>query len=265
MTEVKIVSWNVNSIKMRLINVLNWLQKNPCDVVLLQEIKTIDEKFPFSEFEDLGYNIKVVGQKSYNGVCILSRHPMTIEQTKLPGSDHDEQARYLEALIEPKNYSPFRVASLYAPNGNPVHSEKFPYKITWMDRLIVHAKTLLSYEEILVLAGDYNIIPDDCDVYDPVAWADDALFCKESKNKFYELCHLGLTDALRLFHQTGIHYSFWDYTGGHWQKNEGLRIDHMLLSPLATDRVTSCFIDKEPRGWDKPSDHAPIWCTLNLA
>ncbi|MDO8287678.1 MAG: exodeoxyribonuclease III [Parvibaculum sp.] len=260
---MKIASFNVNSLKARLENLKTWLKDADPDVVCLQETKSTDDTFPRSELEDLGYNLAIHGQKTYNGVAILSKFPLEDVRIGLPGDDGDEQARYIEAVI-PAGGTVVRVASIYLPNGNPLGTDKFTYKLKWMDRLREHTQTLLTYEEALVLAGDYNIIPKDEDCYDPVAWADDALFHPEAKASFRSLCNLGFTDAFRAFHQGGNRYTFWDYQAGRWQKGQGIRIDHLLLSPQAADRLVACDIDEEPRGREKPSDHTPIWCELKF-
>ncbi|MFP6730718.1 MAG: exodeoxyribonuclease III [Alphaproteobacteria bacterium] len=257
---MKIATWNVNSIKARLPRVLEWLAEAAPDVALLQETKTVDESFPALEIEDLGYNIAVSGQKSYNGVAILSKRPIDDLITRLPGDDDDEQARYIEAVI-----GDVRVASIYLPNGNPVDGPKLPYKLAWMDRLYEHAKSLLAYEESLVLGGDYNIVPTDADVYDPAAWAGDALCLPKARARFRAILHLGYTEAYRALHAAPGAYSFWDYQKGRFQRDEGLRIDHLLLSPQAADRLVACDIDKAPRFLEKPSDHTPVWCELKQA
>lgn len=254
---MKIATWNVNSVKARLPRVLEWLSAAAPDVVLLQETKTLDENFPAIEIEDLGYNLAVHGQKTYNGVAILSKFPIEDVECGLPGDDADEQARYIEAVT-----GGVRVASIYLPNGNPTPGEKFDYKLAWMDRLFAHARGLLEWEESLVLGGDYNVCPTDIDVYDPESWADDALCRPESRTKFRSLVNLGFTDALREYH-SGPEFSFWDYQAGAWQKGFGLRIDHLLLSPQAADRLTGAEVDRTPRGKEKPSDHTPVWCELD--
>ncbi|MGB8602074.1 MAG: exodeoxyribonuclease III [Rhizomicrobium sp.] len=258
---MKIATWNVNSVKARLAPLTDWLRAAAPDVVCLQEIKSTDETFPREAFEDLGYNCLIHGQKTYNGVAILSKRPPEDVQRGLPGDDADEQARYIEALI-PGDSGMVRVAALYAPNGNPVESEKFPYKLSWMQRLQRHAKALLALEEPLVLAGDYNIIPEEKDCFDPAAWVGDALFRPESRASLYRLRNLGLADAFRARNPAAGQYSFWDYQAGSWQKNNGIRIDFLLLSPQAQDRLSTCEIDKAVRGGDKPSDHVPVWCEL---
>lgn len=256
---MKIATWNVNSINARIPRVTEWLSQASPDVALLQELKCVDEKFPRTEIEDLGYNIVTHGQKSYNGVAILSKHPVEDVMIGLPGDDSDEQARYIEATI-----NTVRVASIYLPNGNPYPGEKFDYKIGWMDRLIERAKYLLTLEEDFVLAGDYNVCPKDEDCYDIVRFANDALVQPESRDRFYTLLNLGLTDAFRAFTPSGRNYTYWDYQAGAWQKDNGVRIDHLLLSPTAADKVIKCEIDRTPRGKERPSDHTPIWCELSL-
>ncbi len=261
---MKIATWNVNSIRARLPRVLEWLDGARPDVALLQEIKTADEGFPRLEIEELGYNIAVAGQKTYNGVAILSKFPIEDVTAALPGDPGDEQARYLEAVTGSDGLL-IRVASIYLPNGNPVDSEKFPYKLRWMERLHDHARGLLDFDEAFVLGGDYNIAPADGDVYDPDGWADDALCRPESRARFRAILHLGLTEAYRALHGEAGAYSFWDYQSGRWQRDQGLRIDHLLLSPQAADRLEACDIDRRPRGKPKASDHTPVWCTLRPA
>nr|WP_241004004.1 exodeoxyribonuclease III [Magnetospirillum aberrantis] len=257
---VRIATFNVNSVRARLPNLLEWLGSAAPDVVLLQEIKCQDEQFPALELEAAGYHVAVHGQKSYNGVAILSRAAIEDVRRGLPGaeSEGDEQARYIEATI-----GGIRVASLYLPNGNPAPGEKFDYKLRWMRRLIDHARTLLATQTPFVLGGDYNVCPTDADVYDPVNWQNDALCRPESRALFRELCHLGLTEAFRALHPEPGRYTFWDYQGGAWQRGQGLRIDHLLLSPQAADRLVACDIDKEPRSREKASDHTPIWVELS--
>ena len=250
---MKIATWNVNSAKARLPVVTDWLRAVSPDVALLQEIKCETDAFPRAVFEDLGYNVVAVGQKAYNGVALLSKQPAENLLTRLPGGPEDEQARYVEATV-----AGVRVACLYLPNGNPVGTEKYDYKLRWMDRLIAHARTVLATEVPFVLGGDYNIIPEPRDVYDPVGWQSDALFRPESRRKFRELVNLGLTDAYRALHDDAKAYTFWDYQAGSWPRDLGLRIDHFLLSPQAADRLVDCTIDRRPRGAEKASDHTPV-------
>lgn len=255
---VRIATWNVNSIRTRLPNVLEWLSSAQPDVLLLQEIKCQDEQFPVLEFESMGYRAAVHGQKSYNGVAILSKLPMDDVVRGLPENDGDDQSRYIEATI-----AGIRIGSLYLPNGNPAPGDKFDYKLRWMRRLIVHAQALLATGQPFVLAGDYNICPTDDDVYDPANWQQDALCRPESRALYRQLCHLGLTEAFHALHPEPHRYTFWDYQAGAWQRDLGLRIDHLLLSPQAADRLVACDIDKAPRGGDKASDHTPIWVELS--
>jgi len=256
----RIATWNVNSVRARLPRVLEWLKEASPDVVLLQETKTVDDNFPRLEIEDLGYNIALHGQKNFNGVAILSKSPLDDVSRGLPGDDGDEQARYIEAFT-----AGVRVASIYLPNGNPAPGDKFDYKLAWLDRLYDHMQAVLRYEEATVFGGDYNVCPTDIDVYDPVGWAADALCRPESRARFRALLHLGLTDAFRALHPEPHRYTFWDYQGRAWQNDNGLRIDHLLLSPQAADRLRGCDVDKDPRAKEKASDHTPVWCELEAA
>jgi exodeoxyribonuclease-3 len=253
-----IATWNINSIKARIEQAVAWLKEASPDVVCLQEIKCEDAGFPTATFEDLGYNAAVHGQKTYNGVALLSKRPLSDIRRGLPAGDGDQQSRYLEAVVE-GDEGPVRIASIYLPNGNPPDTEKYPYKLAWMDRLIAHARELLALEEPLVLAGDFNVIPKAIDARTPQAWVSDALFLPQSRARFRELEWLGLTDAVRLHHpdQPGL-YSFWDYQAGAWQKDNGIRIDHHLLSPQAADRLAGVRIDRHVRAWERPSDHVPV-------
>jgi exodeoxyribonuclease III len=256
---MKIATFNVNSIKARLPRVLEWLDVFAPDIALLQEIKTVPEDFPAMEIEERGYNIAAHGQKSYNGVAILAKSPIDDVTMGLPGDDTDEQARYIEATI-----SSLRVASIYLPNGNPVDTEKFTYKLDWMDRLARHIdETLLPSEQPFVLGGDYNVVPNDDDVYDPAGWANDALCRPESRQRFRKILNMGLTESWRALHAEIGAYSFWDYQAGRWPRNEGVRIDHLLLSPAVADRLIACEIDREPRKGERPSDHTPVWCEIS--
>lgn len=257
---MKIATWNVNSAKARLPLITDWLRTASPDVVLFQEIKCETAAFPTAAFEELGYHVNAVGQKAYNGVALLSKAPAEDVLTRLPGEPEDEQARYVEATV-----AGVRIASLYLPNGNPVPGEKFAYKLRWMDRLYDHASTLLAQEIPVVLGGDYNIIPEARDVYSPQAFAGDALFRPESKAKFRALLNLGLTEAYRALHDDDRAYTFWDYQAGSWPRDNGLRIDHFLLSPQAADRLAGCTIDRGPRGLEKASDHTPVILDLRDA
>jgi len=260
---MQIATWNINGVKARIDTALDWLKEARPDVACFQEIKSVDEAFPKSVFEDLGYNVATHGQKGFNGVAILSRTPMEDVEARLPGDDNDEQARYLEAVIT-GDRGIVRVGCLYLPNGNPVDSDKYPYKLGWMDRLIAHARERLGLEEPFVLAGDYNIIPEPRDAARPQDWVNDALFLQTSREKFRELAALGFTDALRAMDASDGVYTFWDYQAGAWQKNNGIRIDHLMLSPQATDRLRAVRVDKHVRGWEKPSDHVPVVIDLDV-
>jgi exodeoxyribonuclease III len=251
---MRIATWNVNSIKARMPVATDWLKSAKPDVVLLQEIKCETDAFPRFEFEALGYKVASAGQKAYNGVAILSHHPIDVILDHLPGDDNDPQARYIEATIEG-----VRVASVYLPNGNPIDTEKFAYKLAWIKRLHAHAQKLLAEEIPFAFGGDFNVIPSAEDVHDPKGWEKDALYHPKTRAAYRELMSLGLTDAFRAFHPHQKHaYTYWDYSAGAWQMDKGLRIDHILLSPEATDRLASCFIDRTPRGQEKASDHTPV-------
>lgn len=256
---MRVATWNVNSVNARLPVVLEWLERARPDVVLLQETKCPDAAFPRQPIEDLGYHVAAHGQKSYNGVAILSRELPDEVVAGLPGDPSDDQARYLEAVL-----GGVRVASIYLPNGNPPGTDRFAYKLAWMERLRARAEALLAEREAVVLGGDYNVIPEPVDCHDPKAWAGDALFQPESRRAFRALLHLGLTDAFRALHPDAARaYSFWDYQRGSFQLDHGVRIDHLLLSPLAADRLAACAIDKDPRRRPKASDHTPVVVTLD--
>lgn len=260
---MKIASWNINSINARLPLLLDWLKAASPDVLLLQELKCEDDKFPHFEITAAGYHAAAVGQKSYNGVAILSKDEPRDVVRGLPGDEADAQARYIEATV-----GPVRIASLYLPNGNPTEgglSDKYRYKLGWMSRLYTHTQTLWAREAPVVLGGDYNVIPTEDDVYDPHGWAEDALYRLETRQQFRRLLNAGWMDAFRALHPDDkAAFTFWDYQAGAWPKNEGLRIDHLLLSPEAADKLKACGIDKAPRARDKASDHTPIWCELAL-
>lgn len=260
---MRIATWNVNSIKQRLDNATAWLDACKPDIVCLQETKCVDDAFPREPFESLGYNVAIHGQKSFNGVAILSRCPFDDVTVGLPGDPGDEQARFLEAVVSTKD-GVVRIASIYLPNGNPPDTEKYPYKIKWMERLIAFANARLALEEPLILAGDYNVIPAPADARHPAAWEGDALFLPATRGRFRTLLNLGLTDAVRAGSDSDQLYTFWDYQAGAWQKNNGIRIDHVLLSPQATDRLVGVTIDRHVRAWEKPSDHVPVVVDLAI-
>ncbi|TAL32124.1 exodeoxyribonuclease III [Phenylobacterium sp.] len=259
---MRIATWNVNSVNARLETVVRWFEEANPDVACLQEIKCIDEKFPTEAFERLGYNVAVHGQKTYNGVALLSKTPLEDVRRGLPGDDGDEQARYVEAVVS--GPEPVRVASIYLPNGNPVSTEKFGYKLAWMERLSAHARDLLVLEEPFCLMGDYNVIPEPRDAAHPENWTDDALFQPQTRGAFRALKNLGLTEAYLQADGAPGAFTFWDYQAGAWQRNNGIRIDHALLSPQAADKLTGVAIHKHVRGWDKPSDHVPLMVELDL-
>lgn len=255
-----IATFNVNSIRQRLEHLTRWLGERQPDIVCLQELKCQDEAFPRAEIEALGYNVATHGQKTFNGVAILSKFSMDVESRGIPGFE-DEQARYLEAVVSLPGEA-IRVCGVYFPNGNPAPGPKYDYKLAFMAALTEHARGLLALEEKLVIAGDYNIIPEARDAKFPEAWAADALALPESRAAFHRLLNLGFTEALRATTDAAGLYSFWDYQAGAWQRNNGIRIDHLLLSPRAADTLVEVGIDKDMRAEEKPSDHVPVWCRL---
>jgi exodeoxyribonuclease-3 len=260
---MKIASFNINGIKARAAALPEWLDEAQPDVVVLQEIKSVDEAFPRDMLEERGYNVETHGQKSFNGVAILSKLPLEDVTRGLPGDDEDDQARWIEATVVGDDMA-LRVCGLYLPNGNPVPGPKYDYKLAWMSRLQARAEALLAEETPFLLAGDYNIIPQAEDAAKPDSWREDALFRPESRAAWRRLVNLGLTDAFRARTQGPGHYSFWDYQAGAWNRNNGIRIDHFLLSPIVADRLRDCQIDRDVRGRDKPSDHVPIWVELEI-
>lgn len=248
---MKIVSWNVNSINARLEHVKRYLGENQPDVLMVQELKGLE--FPADDFKALGYETAAVSQKAYNGVAVFSKTPLKVILEKLPGDETDAQARYIEFET-----GGLRLINIYAPNGNPVDTDKFPYKLSWFKRLYIRLKELRGNNIPFAIGGDFNIIPEDQDCHDPKAWVNDALFQPESKAAYRALINLGLYDAFKLFNTKLEQYTFWDYQAGAWPKNNGIRIDHFLLSPEIADKIETCRINKSPRAWDKPSDHTPI-------
>lgn len=255
---MRIATFNVNGIAARLPRLIEWLAETKPDVACLQEVKCIDERFPAADIEAAGYQVLVHGMKSFNGVAILSREPATEVLRGLPGDDGDEQARYLEADV-----NGVRIATIYLPNGNPQPGPKFEYKLAWMKRLQARAAALLATEKPALLAGDFNVIPEDRDVFSVVAMANDALLQPESRAAFRTIQNQGWTDALRAVHPGDDHlYTFWDYQAGCWARNAGLRIDHLLLCPRIADRLRNAGVDRDTRGREKASDHAPVWIEL---
>ncbi|SDE17844.1 exodeoxyribonuclease III [Limimaricola pyoseonensis] len=259
---MKLATFNINGVKARIGALSAWLEEEKPDVALLQEIKSVDEGFPREHFEDMGYTVETHGQKGFNGVAILSRLPLEDVTRGLPGDESDEQARYIEATVI-GDARAVRVGCLYLPNGNPAPGPKFDYKLAWMQRLEARARELLEAEEPALLAGDYNVIPQAEDAARPEAWVDDALFRPESRAAFRRICNLGYTEAFRARQPGPGHYSFWDYQANSWERNNGIRIDHVLLTPQAADLMRDCWIDREQRGREKPSDHVPVWVELD--
>ena len=257
---MKLATFNINGIKARAEALPAWLAQAAPDVVCLQEIKTVDEGFPREVFEELGYRVETHGQKGFNGVAILSKLPLSDVRRGLPGDDGDAQARWIEAVVEEAR--PVRVCGLYLPNGNPAPGPKYDYKLGWMARMEARVRELLAGEEAFVCLGDYNVIPQGVDAAKPEAWVTDALFLPESRGAFRRLAHLGLTDAVRVRDPSPGVYTFWDYQAGAWERNNGIRIDHLMLSPQAADRLEAAGIDKAVRGGEKPSDHVPVWVKI---
>jgi exodeoxyribonuclease-3 len=262
-SEMKIATFNINGIKARVNALSDWLDEASPDVALLQEIKSVDESFPGELFEEKGYYVATHGQKGFNGVAILSKHPLEDVTKGLPGDANDDQARWIEATVVGKSEAA-RLCCLYLPNGNPVPGPKYDYKLSWMARLQARARDLLEMEMPVVMAGDYNVIPQPEDAARPAQWADDAAMLPQTLAAYREIMNLGFTDAFRTRTPGPGHYSFWDYQAGAWQKNNGIRIDHLLLSAQAADLLVDCQIDKDIRDREKPSDHVPVWIDLAL-
>jgi exodeoxyribonuclease-3 len=258
---MKIATYNINGIKARLEALTAWLHSAAPDVACLQEIKSVDEGFPREHFEAMGYRVETHGQKSFNGVAILSKLPLEDVVRGLPGDAADEQARWIEATVIGQRA--VRVCGLYLPNGNPVPGPKYDYKLAWMARMQARVQDLLTAEEPLVCCGDYNVIPQAEDAARPQDWLEDALYLPQSRAAFRRLLNLGLTDAFRARNQAAGQYSFWDFQRGAWERNNGIRIDHHLLSPQAADLLRDAQIDKQVRAGEKPSDHVPVWIDLD--
>jgi len=259
---MKIATFNINGVKARIEALTTWLQDSAPDVAVLQEIKSVDEGFPRQAIEELGYNVETHGQKGFNGVAILSKFPLEDVTRGLPGDDTDEQARWIEATVIGEKA--LRICGLYLPNGNPAPGPKYDYKLAWMERLYTRAQALMALEEPALMCGDYNIIPQSEDAARPDAWIEDALFRPESRAAFRQLVNLGFTEAFRARQQGAGHYSFWDYQAGAWDRNDGIRIDHFLLTPQCADLLNDCWIEKDVRGREKPSDHVPVWVDLAI-
>jgi len=302
---ISIATWNVNSVKSRLLHLVDWLKSAKPDIVLLQELKCMEDVFPCMEIEELGYNLAIHGQKTYNGVAILSKFKLEEIKKGLPGNEDDEHARYIEAVVSinrdselgigdlglpfPKaesrkpNPEVLRVASVYVPNGQTSDSEKFPYKLRFLDRLYAHFQTLRGYDEMLAVGGDYNIAPEDRDVHNPQEWEGSVLTHDEVRRRFRKLLYLGMYDAQRLCEVSGLrgrnsgndptpdprhlaptYYTWWDYRQNALERDDGLRIDHLLLSPQAADKITGCEVHKNIRALEKASDHAPVVGTFRF-
>lgn len=257
---MKLATFNINGIKARIEALKAWLEQSAPDVVCLQEIKSVDEGFPRAEIEAMGYRVETHGQKGFNGVAILSKLPVSDLRRGLPGDASDEQARWIEAVVDAGR--PLRVCGLYLPNGNPAPGPKYDYKLAWMTRMEVRVCELLASEQPFICLGDYNVIPQPVDAARPEAWVNDALFLPESRAAFRRLANLGLTDAIRVRDASPGVYTFWDYQAGAWERNNGIRIDHVMCSPQAADRLEAAGIDKAVRGGDKPSDHVPVWVEI---
>lgn len=258
---MKIATFNINGIKARIEALPRWLAEAQPDVVCLQEIKCVDEGFPREMFEEMGYRVETHGQKSFNGVAILSKLPLEDVTRGLPGDDSDEQARWIEAtVIGPVRA--VRICGLYLPNGNPAPGPKYDYKLAWMTRMEARVRALLAEEMPTVFLGDYNVIPQPEDAARPEAWVQDALFLPQSRAALRRLHWLGLTDAIRIRDPRPGLYTFWDYQANSWERGNGIRIDHLLLSPQAADLLDEAGIDKQIRAGDKPSDHVPAWVAL---
>lgn len=261
---MKIATYNINGIKARTEALLDWLAEAEPDVACLQEIKSVDEAFPREPFERLGYRVETHGMKGFHGVALLSKLPLEDVTRRLPesGTDApDAQTRWIEATVMGRR--PVRVCGLYLPNGNPAPGPKFDYKLAWLDRMLIRTKALLTQEDPLVLCGDYNVIPQAEDAAFPKDWLTDALYLPETRAAYQRLLNLGLTDAIRARNQSPGLYTFWDFQRGAWERNTGIRIDHLLLSPQAADLLIDTGIDKATRGRDKPSDHVPVWIQLD--
>ena len=258
---MKLATFNINGIKARIDALPAWLASANPDAVCLQEIKSVDEGFPREVFEGMGYRVETHGQKGFNGVAILSKLPLEDVSRGLPGDPGDEQARWIEATVI--GHKAVRLCGLYLPNGNPAPGPKYDYKLAWMARMEARARDLLALEEPFVMAGDYNVIPQAEDAAKPQAWLEDALFLPQTRDAYRRILNLGFTEAFHTRHPEPGHYSFWDYQAGAWERNNGIRIDHMLLSPQAADLLRDVEIDKDTRAGEKPSDHVPVWIDLN--
>ena len=258
---MKLATFNINGIKARIDALPAWLASANPDAVCLQEIKSVDEGFPRELFEGMGYRVETHGQKGFNGVAILSKLPLEDVTRGLPGDPADDQARWIEAVVI--GTKAVRLCGLYLPNGNPAPGPKYDYKLAWMARMETRARSLLALEDPFVMAGDYNVIPQPEDAAKPLAWLEDALFLPQTRDAYRRILNLGFTEAFHIRHPEPGHYSFWDYQAGAWERNNGIRIDHMLLSPQAADLLRDVQIDKDIRAGEKQSDHVPVWINLD--
>ena len=258
---MKIISWNVNSVRARIDNITNYIKDDKPDILLLQEIKTQDENFPYENFENIGYNSYIFGQKSYNGVAIISKLPIkSISKDFI--KDEKKQARVINGEIQLKKKK-IEIINIYVPNGNPIDTEKYEYKKNWLKKFIAQVKKKISLDSNIIIAGDFNIIPEEIDVYDFKRYENDALGKLEIRKKFWELLNIGFVDVYRIKNKKKQEYTFWDYFAGSWQKNYGMRIDHFLLSNNLIENISSININKKPRSKLKPSDHTPIELIIN--
>lgn len=261
---MKITTWNVNSINARLDHFLRFIKKDQSDIILLQELKCLNEKFPYQEIEEIGYHCYVNGQKAWNGVAILSKEKLKIINSKIPTFINDNQSRFLETeIIHNKIKEKIKLFCIYLPNGNPIETEKFDYKIEWMKKFNIYIKNLYDTNIPIIIGGDFNVIPNDEDVYEPENFRNDACAHPKTREQFRILLNLGLTDIVKNFMKGKTNWTFWGYRGGSWLKGNGLRIDHFLTSPEVTDLIKKININREPRGWEKASDHAPVILELN--
>lgn len=260
---MKIATFNVNSLKMRLPIVLDWLGTHAPDALMLQELKGTE--LPLSDITAAGYHVRAVTQKAYNGVATLTKTPATVLHTALPGMEHDDQARFLAVEYPSSREGQMVLINIYAPNGNPVEGDKYTYKLKWLNALYGYLSELRRNGTDTLITGDFNIIPEAIDAAHPQNWSGDALFQREVRELYRAILHLGYTDAVRALHPADLGiYSFWDYQAGAWPRNDGIRIDHILLSPRLADRLTTASIDRTPRALDKPSDHTPVWAEFDL-
>ena len=270
MEKIKVATWNVNSINARIDNLIFWIKNSAPDIILLQELKCSEENFPFGALSDLGYNIVVNGQKTYNGVAIFSKFPLEDVKKGLPNFP-DEQARYIEAVISLKNQA-IRVASIYVPNGGSEllpnqkvnETDKFKYKMNFYNHLSSHAKTLLSSDEVTILGGDYNVCANSIDAYDPISLKNSICFHDDERREFHKILNMGYFDSFRSLNPDTQNFSWWDYRGNSWKFNKGLRIDYLLASPLASDKSISCYIEDKMMDHEKPSDHCPVICEIAI-